>query len=1632
MSNFRPSSQDEWLSLQRPSIYDLNETFSGLGKILIEGDSFVAFLMETISGRHTDRSEELNWSSLAIIYELEMLISSLQVINSEEVCFFFFDSWKTLRSENFFVLAARSLVRQQLARLSKGSIAIAVRSFASPGDLDWRNFLSSTKVAFVLSGDASVEKNRSLEVSFLRHLLNRGITVVLLNRFFEYGCGATVSGHVVSAVRIQEQFSEDAALVAAVEHEVSERVGISSSDALLKCASDFKSLTPAIELFLKCRNGALPLLSRCFTLAEPIPLEVQEFCSRFLVAYVASEKFEFTDESILDVFDVRLVAKIFEYLGGKSFIQDTTVDNLIVIESEGTFARFLKSRNQNLAALSTIDYTEAVKASIISVPLQEISLLNLFTPKHREIMLHNQEEEERAPADDRRAQMKEKRRTQQHAAFLKRYSESLEGSRGLHHAIVVAVPGASTTQKSTNKSAQKIIEANRVKQLAAQLEKDEVTLRTLLETVKSIRTSVRDQIGYLDSVSHTINRLMPQLRWRPAQERLILLQTAWRETVYDVAYDSVLSDYSQLAALIFSCIDFLKSFASDTPQRAPLATILEFPVSLLLRYGFSTVLRNLAPSFPDHAAILKACDTFRNLEKPSFRYSGNCLSFQLQWGGPWLPRTLGGGKDPRVLFKPDAWQIQLLDLVDRKESAFICAPTASGKTFISYYAMERVLRESDDGVVVFVAPTKPLINQVYAEVTARFGGKAYSANSSCVLAGVFASDYAENPFNCQVLVTVPQLLYLLLTASDLYAWRKRIKYAILDEIHLINDGAEYGRSWEHCITSLTCPILAMSATVENKDAVYSWVQKVSSKHGIPCHLIQHSERYSDLKKFFFSPNCQPSLQHLHPMATLLHQDVATKGITEDLLFLPEESHLLWESLVDKFPSNDKLQSLAPNRYFAEGQLLCKADCRKWEVRVKEAFVALVQSGVIDEKIFDQIQRKCCGGRNAVQLAAELSDCSNATGLEESEAMLLKNFPLLVKELSQRGMLPALFFYVERRDFCNTLALALTDHLKRLQKEADEATYHVDKMRLAANERIQKAARKARDLEVKVNKDSWIDDALAEEELQASLTSEDDVDPKFSYVDSRGKVGRKELDEICDELRWRMAPTQVPLLAALRRGIGVHHTGLPRKYLRYVEFLFRRKHLQVVVSTSTLALGINMPCKSAVFCGDSLQLTSTAFRQMSGRAGRRGFDDVGYVVFYEMPPEKLNKLQSSRLPRIVGASGGPSIGCGQSLLLAMQTAAADACEHSSSVADRVPELQRILKAASLELELPLSSIAIGGADTWELWATIRTRLQIDAMLRTAVLDSDLHPTALARFLIPLVAHFDPVQFVLLSTVLDDSFRKFVEHLVANAPGGATDSSVIEAVLSVFCHISERVSIPIGFACSFRSEQESFNFFTERKHRSLVLLPPLPPIISKKLAVLRAEAINLFKSAASFAMQDANRPKTTDFALSGDLLQGTAPQEMEAFFAKESRQFPYIAPVLATTSRSAHDDVMNISPSSTLPLHRSLNAFNRSLIAAGENVQPHLSMCNCLPTDWNTPANAYILDYYRHGHVPTIEAVNGVSEGKLWQHLHSFTAMLSQMRRFLMSISKTQLLNPAIVDVVGKLSEQLDSKYKEMFA
>jgi superfamily II RNA helicase len=89
---------------------------------------------------------------------------------------------------------------------------------------------------------------------------------------------------------------------------------------------------------------------------------------------------------------------------------------------------------------------------------------------------------------------------------------------------------------------------------------------------------------------------------------------------------------------------------------------------------------------------------------------------------------------------------------------------------------------------------------------------------------------------------------------------------------------------------------------------------------------------------------------------------------------------------------------------------------------------------------------------------------------------------------------------------------------------------------------------------------------------------------------------------------------------LRFGIGVHHAGMLPRYRLLVERLAQRGLLRVICGTDTLGVGVNIPIRTVLFAqlskydGEKLAILPVReFKQIAGRAGRRGFDERGFVV-----------------------------------------------------------------------------------------------------------------------------------------------------------------------------------------------------------------------------------------------------------------------------------------------------------------------------------------------------------------------------------------------------------------------------------
>jgi len=116
--------------------------------------------------------------------------------------------------------------------------------------------------------------------------------------------------------------------------------------------------------------------------------------------------------------------------------------------------------------------------------------------------------------------------------------------------------------------------------------------------------------------------------------------------------------------------------------------------------------------------------------------------------------------------------------------------------------------------------------------------------------------------------------------------------------------------------------------------------------------------------------------------------------------------------------------------------------------------------------------------------------------------------------------------------------------------------------------------------------------------------------------------KEEKRMISEELQGMKfsSPYGKELSKLLRHGVGIHHAGLLPKYRVLVEKLAQKGLLKVICGTDTLGVGVNVPIRTVMFTqlckfdGQGTKiLTVRDFKQIAGRAGRRGFDDVGYVV-----------------------------------------------------------------------------------------------------------------------------------------------------------------------------------------------------------------------------------------------------------------------------------------------------------------------------------------------------------------------------------------------------------------------------------
>ena len=518
--------------------------------------------------------------------------------------------------------------------------------------------------------------------------------------------------------------------------------------------------------------------------------------------------------------------------------------------------------------------------------------------------------------------------------------------------------------------------------------------------------------------------------------------------------------------------------------------------------------------------------------------------FQLLHCGPYLARSFDAAPDNRVGFEPDGWQRKVLDEIDAKHSLLVVAPTSAGKTFISFYAMKQVLESGDDDVLVYVAPTKALVNQIAAEVQARYSKKFSHAGKS--VWAIHTRDYRiNNPTGCQVLVTVPHILQIMLLApSNANSWSKRVKYIVLDEVHCIGQEDD-GVVWEQLLLLAPCPIIALSATIGNTQEFSAWLGTTQKALGHEFTLIQHPHRYTDLRKFVYVgpedagdfnglPERRPFAQvglddaddfeFVHPVASLVNK---FRVIPDDFSLEARDCLMLWESMskhqTTQYPLNPALD---PARCLPEE--VRRTDIIKWASQLMKVFGEWHSN------------KESPVAKVVEDLSGHLQDLISETSSARDD--LFETALPLLASLQKQDALPCIMFSYDRY-ICENMCRAV---FKRLQNAEThwKSTSSAWKNKLKAWEEWKitqakaekrgslKPAKKGHSDERLSKIDLTRESASAETSQWASFDPDSPVDG-FHFKNTK-KCSKEEMDEFAKQLAHRDVPRW--LIDALDRGV----------------------------------------------------------------------------------------------------------------------------------------------------------------------------------------------------------------------------------------------------------------------------------------------------------------------------------------------------------------------------------------------------------------------------------------------------------------------------------------------------------------
>ena len=586
----------------------------------------------------------------------------------------------------------------------------------------------------------------------------------------------------------------------------------------------------------------------------------------------------------------------------------------------------------------------------------------------------------------------------------------------------------------------------------------------------------------------------------------------------------------------------------------------------------------------------------------------------------------------------DDWQVQVIDDIKNKKSVLVKAPTSSGKTFV---AMATGIIHKR---IIYVCPAKPVVYQVGANFV-KMGYKVH----------YLVENMAHLPYDNRTNIfigtpeTIEKYLPRIYTSFD---------YAVFDEIHNINDRICY----ENIIKLVQCNFIALSATLENIDYLRAVFSRIHPQKEIK--YVEYKKRFINQQRWIYTDK----LEKVHPVTCL---DVGDFKTFMNISFTPFDCVALYEIIEDILDED----SLSPDNYFKEDKLLTLDDTKQYEefIKIELSKLYAVAPNKVN-KVISQFKKHVCPVKeDNNDIITFLKSCKSADLLpmlyfHTEETVAQEIFMKIYNELQYQEEYSYPFHYVilekkyslykkyteNRQNYSDGIKIKTNDARTEKQEKLNE--YDKEQKNKYISEICNfydKCIVKCRDKE---NYKKCISNL--KKECKGFMSNPDfreiDIYKKHpDYCFTRGEpMSGPEIKTIRREIKIATGiqlEYENPVFQLLKRGIGLYISSMPDEYNWILQRLMGEKKLGIVISDRTLCLGIDLPIRSVALSGYKSPTYSVSdYLQMSGRAGRRGHDTQGNIIFHGIP--NYIDLMKGCLPKLTGSDTmlGPSYSVIESL------------------------------------------------------------------------------------------------------------------------------------------------------------------------------------------------------------------------------------------------------------------------------------------------------------------------------------------------------------------------------------------------